>query len=134
MYGPVLKVLDERKKKIADSLKNAEEIEKRLLEIGELQEKEIQKATKIGEQIIKDATISATQLYKDTKVKAHSLSEKFVKEAQIQLQMEKGELVQSVRENIAELVFTVVQKVTGKVLTKQDRQRIAEEAIKGLKS
>ena len=39
LYGPILKVLDSRKKTIEQSLKNAEEIERRLLETTEEKEK-----------------------------------------------------------------------------------------------
>lgn len=134
LYKPILKVLEERKKKIEESLKNAEEIEKRLLEIGQLQEKEIQKATKIGEQIIKDATDSANQIYEETKVNAQKLSDKLVKQTKLQLQQQNQEFEDSIRKHVAGLVFTIVQKVTGKVLTKQDKMRIAGESIKELRS
>lgn len=133
LYKPILKVLEERKKKIEESLKNAEEIEKRLLEIGQLQEKEIQKAAKIGQQIIKDATDSANQIYEETKVNAEKLSDKLVKQTKLQLQQQKQQLEDSIRAHVADLVFSIVQKVTGKVLTKQDKIKIAEESIKELK-
>ena len=38
LYGPILKVLSERRKKIEDSLKNVEEIEKRYNEMKEIRE------------------------------------------------------------------------------------------------
>ncbi len=44
LYKPILKVLNERKNKIADSLKNAEEIERKLVEISEEEQKRIAKA------------------------------------------------------------------------------------------
>lgn len=134
LYKPILKVLEERKKKIEESLKNAEEIEKRLLEIGQLQEKEIQKATKIGQQIIKDALDSANQIYEETKVNAEKLSDKLVKQTKLQLQQQEQQLEDSIRAHVADLVFSIVQKVTGKVLTKQDKIKIAEESIKNLRS
>lgn len=133
LYKPILKVLEERKKRIGEGLKDAEEIEKRLLEIGQLQEKEIQNATKLGQQIIKDATDSANQLYEEAKVNAGQLSVRLVKQTQLELQQEKQEFENSIRENVSDLVFTIIQKVTGKILTKQDRMKIAEESIKMLR-
>lgn len=134
LYKPILKVLEQRKQKIEESIKNAEEIEKRLLEIGQLQEKEIQKAVKIGQQIIKDATDSANQLYEEAKVNAGKLSARLAQQTQLHLQQQQQEFEDSIREHVAGLVFTLVQKVTGKILTKQDRTRIAEESIKALRS
>lgn len=134
LYKPILRILEERKNKIEQSLKNAEEIDKRLLEIEQLQEKEIQKAAKIGQEIIKDAKDSANQIYEETKVNAQKISDKLVKQTRLQLQQQKQHFEDSIREHVADLVFTIVQKVTGKVLTKQDKVRIAEESIKELKS
>ncbi len=134
LYKPILKVLETRKDRIAQSLKQAEEIEKRLREIGELQELEIQKATKVGLKIIEDSTASANQLYEDTKIKAQALSERVAKDLQLQFQMEKQKFEGSMREEVAELIFTVIQKVTGKILTKEDQKRIAQESLKILKS
>lgn len=134
LYRPILKVLEERKKKIADSLKNAEDVEKKLLEIGQLQEKEIQRAAEIGEHIIKDATESANQLFEEAKVNAKEISARLVKQTQQELEQQKQEFEDSIRKHVADLVFTLTQKVTGKILTEQDRIRIAEESMKTLRS
>jgi len=134
LYKPILKILGERRQKIEQSLKNAEEIEKRLVEIGELKVKEVQKATEIGQQIIKDATDSANQLYEEAKVNAGVLSERLAEQTRLQLEQEKQNFEASIREHVSDLVFTIIQKVTGKVLTKQDRTKIAEESIKILRS
>ncbi|MBI2593944.1 F0F1 ATP synthase subunit B, partial [Candidatus Daviesbacteria bacterium] len=48
LYKPVLKVLEERKAKIEKGLKNAEEIEKRLAQTAEEEEKAILAAAKMG--------------------------------------------------------------------------------------
>jgi len=46
LYKPILKVLEERKKRIEESLKNAEEIEKRLVETAELEEEILAKSAR----------------------------------------------------------------------------------------
>lgn len=134
LYGPILKVLETRKKTIEQSLKNAEEIEKRLIEIGELQEKEIMKAAKKGEEIIKDASEYGNEIMADAHVQVQKIVDKATKQTQLQLVRDKQEFEQSLRENVVDLVTTLVQKITGKILTDKDRKRVIEESLKNLKS
>ena len=134
MYKPLLKVLDERKQKIADSLKNAEEIEKRLLEIGEREAQALLKSAKEGEKIIKEARDAGSQILEETRKEAEQIIIRATEQAKQLMVQEKDNLQQSVRENVADLIFTVIQKVTGKILTQQDKKKIADESIKSLRS
>lgn len=134
LYKPILKVLDERKKRIEDSLKNAEEIERRLIEIASKEAESILRSAREGEKIIKQAGIQGAQIIED----ANKSAEQIVKKAAIQAQelmiQEKISFQQTLREHIADLILLIVQKVTGKTLTKHDEKRIAQDAIKSLKS
>ncbi len=134
LYKPILKILDERKKRIEDSLKNAEEIERRLLEIANKEAEAILRAAKEGEKIIKQAQESGVQIIEDANKIAGQIIDKATIQAQELLIQEKASFEKSVRQYIADLIFMVVQKVTGKVLTKVDKMKIAEEGIKAIKS
>lgn len=134
LYKPVLKVLEERKKRIEGSLKNAEEIERRLIEIASKEAEAILRSAREGEKIIKQAQAAGSQVIEDSNKIAGQIIEKATIQAKELIIQEKESFEHSIRENIADLIFMVVQKVTGKVLTKPDKKRIAEESIKSLRS
>lgn len=133
LYKPILKVLEERKKTIAQSLKNADEIEKRLNEITDEEEKRLLRSSQEGAKIIKEAQDSAVQIIDEAKLKAEELAQDIVNKAQGQLQVEKQQLQQEVMERLGEFIVLGLQKVTGKVLTKKDQQDLIKGSIKEIK-
>ncbi len=134
LYGPILKVLETRKKTIEQSLKSAEEIERRLKEIGEREAEAILKSAREGEKIIKQAGEYGNEIMADARVQVQKIVDKTAKQTQLQFMRDKQDFEQSLRENVIDLVTTLVQKITNKILNDKDRKKIIEESIKSLRS
>lgn len=134
LYKPILKVLEERKQRIAESLKNTEEIEKRLNKLSEEEQKKILKAAQEGELIIKQAQESGVQIIEEAKAKAQGLHEKILEEAYGQIKVEREKLKQEVREHLADFVVLALQKITNKVLTTKDQKKMVKEAVREIQS
>lgn len=132
LYKPLLKVLEERKQKIADSLKNAEEIEKKLLKTEEDREKVLAKASNEAQKIVEEATKSAQQIIADAHTKAASDMEVIFKKGQEAVRQEKEKMQQEIREELADLVTISLEKVTGKILNKKDQKDLVEGAVKNI--
>ncbi len=130
LYKPLIKVLDERKQKIAQSLKNAEEIEKRLVAETQKKEKRILAAAKERKKIIKQAEGLAIQLIEEGKSKAESLAGQVLDEARNLAQVEREKMRQEMREHMATFVMLALEKVTGKVITKEDQKKMIEDTVK----
>lgn len=134
LYKPILKVLEQRKLRIEESLKNAEEIEKRLLQTIEEEERRIQKASLESEKIIKEAQTAAAQIIDEGKVRAEQLSQRILQEGEKQLQLEKEKLQQEVRGDLADVLSLALQKVTGKIFDKKDQRELIEQTVKHLEA
>lgn len=132
LYKPILKVLSERRKKIEESLKNAEEIEKRLAEIAEAETESLSKSTREGEKIIKEAGEYAAQIVNDGKVKAQEIINVALEQSRTTIQVERIKLEQEIKENMSEIVAMALQKVTGQVITKKMQKDIIEKEVKNL--
>lgn len=132
LYKPIIRVLEERKQKVAEANKNAEEIEKKLLQITALKEEEILKAVKEGEKIIKEASDEALQIIENGRRQYEEIIKNARKDAKELLQVEKANLDREIRENLGEMIALALQKVTGKVLSKKDQQNILEKEIRNL--
>lgn len=132
MYKPILKVLDERKKRIEDSLKNAEEIEKRLIALSEEEQKRVAKAVAEGERIIKEATDSGQKILEEVNQKREDILNQASEDAKRLYATEKDKLMIEVKEHASGLVLSVIQKVTGKVLNRKDQKDMVEKEVRGL--
>lgn len=130
LYKPILKVLEERKEKIAESLKNAQEIEKRLLKTEEDKEKVLNKAALESKKIVEAATKSADQIIKDAHLKATEDMQAIVEKGKATIKLEGIKMQQATRENLAELVATALTKVTGKVINKKEQKEMIEKTVR----
>ncbi len=132
LYGPILKVLEERKKKIAESLENAEEIEKKLESITTEREKKLDQAAKEARSVLEEATKNAGQIVAEAHDKAAKDIEKMLAKTEEQMALEREKMQQEIRAELAELVTTGLEKVAGKVISKEDQKALIKNTLKGL--
>lgn len=130
LYGPVLRVLEERKKRIAQSLKEAEEIEKKLAKTEEDRQKTLQKALDEAQRLIDDATKSANQIVSEARGKAVKDMEEIMKKGQEAVRLEKEKMRQEIRQELGELVAISLEKVVKKSLNLKDQKRLIQETLK----
>lgn len=133
LYKPMINLLESRRQKIADSIKNAEEIEKRLAKTEAEKQKQIEQAIIEGKQIIADALLSAGEIISQAHLKAEQDIARMIEDAKGSLEAERQKLYQQVRSEIGQVVIATMTKVVPKILTKQDQQKITEQAIAELK-
>lgn len=133
LYGPILKVLEQRKQRIAESLKNAEEIEKRLIQTEDEREKVLIKAASEAQRILDEATKSAGLLIADAKQKATREMEAIVKKGEASIKTEREKMFQEIRTELADLVVISLEKVVNKTLSQKDQKALIEKSVKDLK-
>lgn len=132
LYKPILKVLEERKKKVAESLKNAEEIEKRLTEITAEKDKQIKETVKESEKILEGATKSANEIIQEARSKASVDIKRMFEKSQKEAEAEREKMRQEIKAELAGLVVAGLEKVTGKVLTEKDQKELVQKSLKDL--
>lgn len=132
LYKPILRVLEERRKKIAESLKNAEAIEKKLQETQEQSEKIIAKALQQAQKILDETKQTAAQMLQDTNKQAEQILLKAQENGKKILQREKEVLMDQLKEHAGRLVFLAFEKITGKRVTSDDQKRLIEQEVRNL--
>ena len=132
LYKPILKVLEERKVKIEESLKNAEAIEKKLQETEVEAEKILAKALNEGQKIIDESKQAAAQIVADSQRGAAEI----INKAQIQAKevslAEKVKIQQEIREDLGDIVLLVFEKIMGRKITDRQQKEFIEKEIKNL--
>lgn len=132
LYKPILKVLDERKKKIEDSLKNAEEIERKLQETEEQADKILKKALDEAQRILDDSKTAAAQVIDEGHKAASQIINKANEEAVKIIQVERLKLQREIRENTSNLVSLIFEKVIGKKVNLKDQKELIEKEIENI--
>ncbi len=132
LYKPILKVLDERKAKVAKSLKDAEEIEKKLEQSAIEQEKLLDKARSEASTLIKEAKIEAKNLAEKTFAETKVEVEEMLKRNKQRLVLEQEQMMKDVKKDLAEIVMTATVKVSKKSIDADDNKKIVEETVKEL--
>ena len=134
LYKPILKVLEDRKRKIEESIANAEKIQKELEDTEARREKVINEAIDEGKKIITEATTSANQIVADAHSKAKTDMDAMMEQGAQMIAGEKDKMKSEVKSEVAGMIQMSLEKVLGKALDSKMQQKLVEESVKTIKS
>lgn len=110
VYGPLMKVIAERRKKIKDGLAHAEEADRRLADVSVMQKQKEQEAEDKGLRMIKEAQAKAKAEGARELEEAGKKVVELQKRAESAIAAERTSMMQGVEEQAATLVKAVLQK------------------------
>ena len=131
-YKPILAVLEARRQTIADSLKNAAQIKTQLADAQKVAEEIRSKANAEAAKFIEDARTAAKQISERESQRAVQQAAEIVQKAREAGEAEQRRLMAELRKELSRLVVDTTAKVTGKILTAADQQKITAEASREL--
>lgn len=121
LFAPIVKMLSERKEKIAKGLEDAESAQKRLDNAENEARKAIAKATQEAQIIVGSAKKEAEEEKNKIIAEAQEKAAKTIKEAQEQAKREEEKIVARSKSRLGELVIAGLEKILG---TKQDEKSV----------
>ena len=131
-YGPVLRMLADRRRLIAESLANADKVKAELART-ETQRKEVMaQANAQATQFIEEARAAADVLLKKETKKAIAAAEEIIVKAHQAAAQDHARMLAELKQEVGRLVVQTTSAVTGKILTKEDQRRLAEETAEQL--
>lgn len=110
-YGPIMKMMDERTKKIDKGLKDAEDSHKKLQEIAEKEKAVLVEARKQAQEIVAKAEAAASKAKDEIADQAKQQAQKILDEATKKIELEKNQMLSEVKTQVAELVVAATGKV-----------------------
>ena len=127
-YKPILKVLEERRQKISEGLANAEKIKQELANAQVKAQEIITQASNQSNKIIEEARQAAAKVTEAETQKAVAAAQDIINKARQASEAELVRMKTELRREVGRLVAATTAKVTGKVLTPDDQQRLIEDA------
>ncbi len=131
-YAPILVVLEERKKRIAESLANADKIKQELASAQARSQEILNQANTLANKQIEEARTVAAKVQEQETQKAIATANQIVAKAKEASEAELARMKSELRKELVRLVAETTAKVSGKVLTLDDQKRLAEETTKQL--
>jgi len=133
-YGPVVKVLQERRTKIEEGLANAEKMKQELANAQAKATEVLTQANATGNKLIEEARQSAAKILETETQKAVATANDIIAKARQAGEAEVVRLKGELRKEFGRLVVATSAKVTGGILTPDQQNRMAEETSKQLAS
>lgn len=121
-FPVIIKMVDERKTYIDDSLKNAREANNKLANIKAESDAILKEAREKQAQILQEAMATRDTIIKDARDKAQAEGHKLLEEAKGQIGAEKESALRDIRSVVADLSIEIAQKVMRRQLDNNAEQ------------
>jgi F-type H+-transporting ATPase subunit b len=132
-FKKILSTIQEREKKIADSLKNADKIKLELEETEKQQQETLQEASLQAKKTASLAQEQAKTYIESQKEEARKQADEIIIKAKAAMELERKKMLNDARDEIASLVILTTTKVLQKELSNEEKARFEETAAKELK-
>lgn len=128
--GPIIAVLEERRRRIAEGMANAEKIKLQLSE-SEVKHREIlDQANAQAQKLVNEARASSDALAERRSQDATTEADRIIARAREATQLEHDRVLNDVKRELGRLVIDTAAKVTGKILNEDDQRRLNEETAR----
>jgi F-type H+-transporting ATPase subunit b len=131
-FGPIQKMLDERRDRIRRSIEEAENARTEARKLLDEHRALIGQARGQADQILTEARKVADSQRQRVKEETEADRQRRLEETKRQIEAETHRALEQIRSEVAELTLVATAKVTGKVLDDADHRRLIEDAIRDL--
>jgi F-type H+-transporting ATPase subunit b len=131
-FGPIQKMIDERREQIARSIQQAETARDEATTLLEEHRQMLVDARTQAEQILEDARKVADSLRERTRVEVDADRARRLAETERQISAETQRALDQIKNEIAELTLITTAKVTGGLLSAEDHRSLIDSAVEEL--
>jgi F-type H+-transporting ATPase subunit b len=131
-FGPIQNTIDERRKRIRESVEEAERARTEARGLLEEHRALIGQAKSEAAGILAEARKVAESQRERAREEVEADRQRRLEETRKQIEAETVRALEQIRAEVAELTLIATEKVTGKVLDKEDHRRLIDDAIGGL--
>jgi F-type H+-transporting ATPase subunit b len=123
-WKPILGMLGEREKGIADSIATAERVKAEMSQLTAENEKLLAQAREERSQMLKEAKEAKDRIINEAKEQAKTEANKIIADAQVQITQQKNAALTEVKNEVASLALGVAEKILRKQLNAAEGQEM----------
>jgi F-type H+-transporting ATPase subunit b len=128
-WGPLTKMLDERREKIRESLAAAAAAKATVAESGRQAQDQLDAARREGQQLIAQAQEIGNRLQADARTQAQADAEAILVRARAEIALERDTAIADLRKEFADLTISAAEKVINSSLDRNAHKRLIDEAL-----
>ena len=128
-YKPIVKLLEQRKKRIEESLKNADLIEEKLKKTQEQSVQILAEAQKNSQALIASAKGESEKIISQATLEARKQLEEILTQSQVQIEAQRKQMQKQLEKETLNLVVEVVRKALERTLKPKERQDLTTKAV-----
>jgi F-type H+-transporting ATPase subunit b len=129
-WGPLLAALESRQNAIRKSLDDAQQARQELERLNQESAQIIRQARVDAEAIVTKSRADADRQREELRQKARTEADGIVKNAERQIQLETQRALQQIRHEAIDLSVQIASKLLQRNLTREDNERLIEDALK----
>ena len=129
LYKPILKMLDERKQKIAEGLNAAEIARAEAAQAQANIQAQLETGRREAQEIVGNAQQIATRIQSEAREQSARDREAALERARTEIQLERDRAIADLRGEFADITVTAASRVIGQSLDRQAHQRIIDETL-----
>ena len=129
-YKPIMRMLDERSRRIKESMDQAQAIKEQSANTQEEIKKQLEQASREGQERIARAVKAGEDVKQKAQEDAKKDAEGLLNRARSEIQHERDEAIGEVRREFADLTVLAASKVIEKSLNKEEHRELIEKVLK----
>ena len=132
VWPPIIAIMEEREKRIADGLEAAKKADDSLAEAQLAFDQEMNKAKAEAAEILEKANSRASQIVNDATVKAEVEAEKILSSASKTIENDVNKAKEELRQKMSELIIDTSEKILGDEISSEKHQELLKKAASEL--
>lgn len=128
-YRPIMRMLDERSRKVKESMEQTEFIKQQAERAEEEAGKRIEAASKEGEEVIARAMRTGDEVKREAQQQSKQEAETLIARARAEIQHERDEAIGDLRKEFADLTVMAAGKVIDRTLDKKAHRQIIDKVL-----
>lgn len=128
-YKPILRMFDERSRRIKESMEQTDTIKEQAARADEDVKERMQEAGKEGQEVISRAMRTGEEARQKIQQEARQEAEAILDRARLEIQRERDEAVDELRQEFADLTIEAAGKVIEKSLDKEAHRELIDKVL-----
>jgi len=129
LYKPVLKMVDERSKRVKESMERAEATKEEYARAEGEVKRLISKAREEGQTLVSQATQIGERLKEEAREGGREEAQAIIERTRAELEEERDKAIDDLRREFVDISIMAAEKVINETLDKERHRRLIEEAL-----
>ncbi len=128
-YKPIMRMLDERSKKVKDSMEQVESVREQSEHAEEEVRKRLEVAGKEGQEVVARAVRTGEEARQKAQEEARREAEVLIDKARLEIQRQRDEAIDELRKEFADLTVEAAGKVIERSLDKEAHRQLIDKVL-----